>query len=933
MENLNDAEFGSNKDGEEAPILVAQRYLNIFRQVHIFNKAKRDQFDDELLALPTNISDFFKKMPGGRLLVEHIEEVKTERGISFVKSNKEDFTGGYGEVSSAEGGAPQVVAGGPVVGGNLVLGESFAETFSKSMAEAFKQLPTPVAGAPISGGNVSVDLGNAFDVLAEEIRTSRASLLDVLKETRSITDSVIASQVSISRILEGILSARSRDENDVANLNNKIIASQASISKLLESLYTGNTSKVNVSNTSNIDLEYRLQEFKREIKQEIDSSLNKIQEMIKSANFVQQDASNFNVSNDEPIDVEENNIINNENTSKKKKKKKKKNREMSDVLLTSATIATPEALADDAVYDINSSFFEDNTVKIDGTIRNEAYKYNDSFNNVNLNEPPYEEDLSSGNDETVDDLDFTLPEQSTETDISADETPLPDIAEGLESFDDDDLDFELPEHGIAIDTESRKENSDVVDEDIISLDDNDLDFAFSDNSPVSDNEFRQDNLIEDSNAINDADEEITSSLNSDSLYDNENMDDLSFNDLISDLSINNSDTKKADEDWESELTSNAGVEETEDFNSINSLDDMPFEDNSLDSFADTDFEQSASNDVDNGNLDNFSDNLQQITDATDESTFEESGETFDTNINETDTNSLDNISFEDNSLDSLADIDFEQSTFDDVDNDNLDNFADNLQQITDATDESTFEESSDTFDTNINETDTNSLDNISFEDNSLDDLTNIDFEQSNSNNVDSVNLDNFVAEDAPIEENFETFSDETENVNIENENTIISVEDNSLSDINEISSSSNAYQSRYSAELDKIREALTSDNIDLSSLDEPIALDEYSDDENIMEENTSSSNEAEEWEYEYVEDEGVASEQPIEEEQHNNSTSEEEGEWEYVDEEGNPITPSDNEEWEWEYVDEEGNPITSSDNEEWEWEYVDETEEADNKEQ
>ena len=52
MENLNDAEFGSDNSGEEAPILVAQRYLNIFRQVHIFNKAKRDEFDEELLSLP-----------------------------------------------------------------------------------------------------------------------------------------------------------------------------------------------------------------------------------------------------------------------------------------------------------------------------------------------------------------------------------------------------------------------------------------------------------------------------------------------------------------------------------------------------------------------------------------------------------------------------------------------------------------------------------------------------------------------------------------------------------------------------------------------------------------------------------------------------------------------------------------------------------------
>lgn len=97
MENLNDAEFGSDNSGEEAPILVAQRYLNIFRQVHIFNKAKRDEFDEELLSLPQNITDFFKRMPGGRLLVEHIEKVKTERGIAFVKANREDFDEGAGK--------------------------------------------------------------------------------------------------------------------------------------------------------------------------------------------------------------------------------------------------------------------------------------------------------------------------------------------------------------------------------------------------------------------------------------------------------------------------------------------------------------------------------------------------------------------------------------------------------------------------------------------------------------------------------------------------------------------------------------------------------------------------------------------------------------------------------------------------------------------
>lgn len=280
MENLNDAEFGSDNSGEEAPILVAQRYLNIFRQVHIFNKAKRDEFDEELLSLPQNITDFFKRMPGGRLLVEHIEKVKTERGIAFVKANREDFDEGAGKTDT-----PTPVATGGVVqmaGGSITLDPSFAETLAQSLANAFKQLPATSPSSLRPGGNTTVtaDFGNAFDVIADEIRTSRASLLDVLKETRSITDSVIASQVSISRILEGILSSRTRDDNDVADLNSRIIASQASITKLLEGLYTANNKK-NTEISDYLNVENRLQSFRNEIKDEISLSLQQMQDMFK----------------------------------------------------------------------------------------------------------------------------------------------------------------------------------------------------------------------------------------------------------------------------------------------------------------------------------------------------------------------------------------------------------------------------------------------------------------------------------------------------------------------------------------------------------------------------------------------------------------------------------------------------------------------------
>ena len=148
---------------------------------------------------------------------------------------------------------------------------------------------------------------------------------------------------------------------------------------------------------------------------------------------------------------------------------------------------------------------------------------------------------------------------------------------------------------------------------------------------------------------------------------------------------------------------------------------------------------------------------------------------------------------------------------------------------------------------------------------------------------------------------------------------------------NEIVSDFSTTQSRYSAELDKIREALTSDSVDLSSLDEPIALDEYSDDENV-EEDTDTSNQDDDWEYEYVE-ENTPSEQTSNDtdETEDATSSNDEWEWEYVEEENNSTASSDDEEWE--YVDENGNPVTPSDNEEWEWEYVEEEEETDNNEQ
>ena len=791
MENLNDVEFGSDKNEEEAPILVAQRYLNIFRQIHIFSKEKRDQFDDELLALPQNILDFYKRMPGGRLLIEHIEDVKTERGISFVKANKDDFSYDTSSSTGGSGGGGGVPA--PVVGGNLVMDNSFAETLAQSMAAAFKGVPAaaaPIATGATSNVAVSADFGNAFDIIAEEIRTSRASLLDVLKETRNITDTVIASQVSISRVLESLLSSKNRDETDVANLNNKIIASQASITKLLEGLYSANAIKnEEISNYLNIDnklqdfrndltqtimgslsgfadrssvataggegvsfdVESRLAAFKNEVKADVNKSLTEIKSLL--ANLVEDGNKHFsatdlndnlpitddnssevssNNSSDEFSNVQDNEIS---DTFEKKKKKKKKKKN-----LEAAAIApiVEEATAVTAAH-AEASMAEEDRV------------------------PFIEDDNAQSIEDTVQNVD------------ASDE--LSDILSDLGNVDlnlSDEISGEPKKEDALIDSMSQTDDLEQI-SDVVISDENAS--PLTEDSP-STGDISVDNLDDFLNEGPSTDESVLEQPNeSQEISDQSDLDNFLDNDNLS-----------------------ASQEESSDLAQpkFSNLDDFSADD-------DLDFA------LPEQNTDHISDN------------------TSDTGPN---------ASASDDDLD----------------------FA--LPEVSEDSEQPLSDEKEDT--------------------SSLDEVANIDESQENS----------LVDEEASA-----LASDET----------------------------ASPRSSRYSAELDKIREALTSDKVDLASLDEPIALDDYSDDENVSEEDdevsvqkasssaTDASSSDEDWEYEYVEDDGkdasdTTSHQAQSQEAENSGDGD--WEWEYVDENGNPAPvegSSADEDWEWEYVEDDGN--------------------------
>ena len=76
-----EAEYAGSKQDLERKLLEAQRYLNIFHQIHIFNDKKKAEFDQTLIDMPEDVRSVLMNLPGGRVLIEHMEDVEIERGL------------------------------------------------------------------------------------------------------------------------------------------------------------------------------------------------------------------------------------------------------------------------------------------------------------------------------------------------------------------------------------------------------------------------------------------------------------------------------------------------------------------------------------------------------------------------------------------------------------------------------------------------------------------------------------------------------------------------------------------------------------------------------------------------------------------------------------------------------------------------------------
>ncbi len=176
-ELIENAEFGKKRKDEEDPILVAQRYLNIYRQMHIFNKERQNQFDDMLLELPLDIRILLSTLPGGSLLLEHIEELEQKRGLVSTPIKKDNTfrkKANKDAVETASSGSKSSV-------GSVVIDSSFATELSSSLALALQQ-------------------------------TEKRYKDDIKTLTETITQSIMSSQTAIANMMKDIV-IESRNKN------------------------------------------------------------------------------------------------------------------------------------------------------------------------------------------------------------------------------------------------------------------------------------------------------------------------------------------------------------------------------------------------------------------------------------------------------------------------------------------------------------------------------------------------------------------------------------------------------------------------------------------------------------------------------------------------------------------------------------------------
>ena len=260
------------RNGEEDPVVVAQRYLNIYRQMHIFSPERKEAFNKMLLELPANIAAIFAALPGGLMLQDYLSDLAEKNGQSRPKvvDDKKDEVDDIPEVApqaAVQTAAPvspqpqvQFVPSGNV---DLSLGKDFAQ----QLAGAFDNVLTKQGEIQRDSlEKISASLSKNQVALAHYINQNNESqqqnfseLLNVLAQKNPVSAPVVTETTDSSeKIDNNVLQELINNQKDISLRLNKMESTALSVGsnnnqELINALVKSNTEMMEkFKNTSSV---------------------------------------------------------------------------------------------------------------------------------------------------------------------------------------------------------------------------------------------------------------------------------------------------------------------------------------------------------------------------------------------------------------------------------------------------------------------------------------------------------------------------------------------------------------------------------------------------------------------------------------------------------------------------------------------------------
>ena len=227
IDRANEARRKALRNGEEDPVVVAQRFLNIYRQMHIFSPERKEAFNKMLLELSPDILGLFSSLPGGAMLQDYVDDLTKQNGIDIKKtvSDSQEENKSQEQHSVAQQAeilatamakaqtqvAPNMVA---ATSSKIAMDKDFAEEFAKIVGELLERQTTAQK--------------ESLEKITTDISKTQLFLAKNLKESKEEQHQDL--QMLLKNITDIYQSERTQQRQDLSEICKTIAQSQTALS-------------------------------------------------------------------------------------------------------------------------------------------------------------------------------------------------------------------------------------------------------------------------------------------------------------------------------------------------------------------------------------------------------------------------------------------------------------------------------------------------------------------------------------------------------------------------------------------------------------------------------------------------------------------------------------------------------------------------------